>query len=738
MENKKYKFLNRIKEELNEIKTFPLEGIELSSIDYSFTDYIINIRLLDGIFEGYCIQLLMKFSYDYPRIIPTIYIFPGQKLESYHKLIYISNEELDNENFYTFYLDINCVISFRILLLQIQFFLSNPQIEDEYLPTPKEINNLMKSMDYYRMNFMINNELITHTWKNPYPNKKSINETIDRIKYFIKESHFYLQMKIEKINHNENKYNVQNDKYSLIKNNLTCFASKMNYLDNPNLIFGYPINKNLDGQLVPYPEIMSLKAYEKEKLDNSNDFWLPIYINDDYFNKNKDKLLMYFSKIKYGEKKQKKYNLDLEDAFEVLINILTTMIIYISQNFLSINPSFLRCFFHFILFYKKLFWYYKKSFKKYSNNYLDNYIKEIKNRKNKLNNNSGIFEIIKILLLLLFDNDPNSQKKAKFKKILEISKKRYILEEFNNNPQFLIKNNQLFIDDLYKHEIFDKIVDIIISDKNINQGKKSKNFRKKIIGNISDNFKELYNICDTERKNKINELLYNNINLCNEDYFDLDINHILNENKTIEINLQESFNILQIFHILSKKINEPNFFDDLMKNYGVLISTHYLINEINKINEEKNILKFIENIYEKDIIVIVYLEKYNKPNNIDNIINLQEKENINIIKDNNISIKKYYNLQIQKQNNFEIIKNSHNNNNYSYNNDYNSNYINYSDTDIEESENTNDELYSKYSFDENDDKYNDEELFKIDIKTRQKKKKIIKKKKMKRIFFMFK
>ena len=47
-------------------------------------------------------------------------------------------------------------------------------------------------------------------------------------------------------------------------------------------------------------------------------------------------------------------------------------------------------------------------------------------------------------------------------------------------------NNELLINDLNKLEIYDKILDIIISDKNINKnGKKRKNLKKKIIKQLN-------------------------------------------------------------------------------------------------------------------------------------------------------------------------------------------------------------------------------------------------------------
>ena len=742
MNIKKYRFINRIKEELNEIKNFPLEGIDIVSLDNEFTEFIINIELLYGIFEGYCIQLLLKFNYNYPKSLPKILIFPGQKIESFHNLIFISNEEFGNKNYNTFYLDTNIIISFRSLLLKIQNFLCNPQIEEPFLPTLDEINELMKSMGNYRMNFMKGNEFVTHTWKNPYPNKNSLNDTIKEInkivglRYYQKENTIQFVLKTKNNNENEkNKEDEKNYKYFIKKNNLTCFVFILNYRDTPNFFFGYPIIKNLYGEILPYPEIMCLEAFERKK-KYIYDYWLPVYINNDYFNKNANNLLIYFSKIKYGEKNQKNFTFELEDIFEVLINILNTMIIHILSN----NQSFIRCFFHFIFLYKNLFWNYKKVFKKYANNYLDNYFKEIKNIKKDINN-SSISDIVKMFLLLLFDNDPNSQKKEKFKNILKKLKKRMCLKVLFNNPNFKIKNQKLFIDDLYKNEIFDKIVDIIISDTNINKGKKSKNFRKKIIGNILDDFNEIYNKCDDERKNKINELLFDKINIC--DYFEIDSKLIFNNNnKGLDNSVPgDILYLLKIFYILEKKINEPNFFDELIKNDGVLISTYKFIKEIeNIINEkEKDILENIEPLYEKDIIDIAILEINIKQKNSYNKSNLIDK-----IKKNNIIEKKGNHIEIQKEINFEIIEKysnnnyiKNNNNNYINNNlNNNSFYYNYSDNDIDENENSNDEIESKLSFDENEDKFFDEDTFNIntDILFKRKNKKrikIVKKKKEK-------
>ena len=58
--------LNRINKDIKEINSSPLEGIGIISLDNDPMKYIVNIRIMAGIYEGYCLQLLLKFSDNYP------------------------------------------------------------------------------------------------------------------------------------------------------------------------------------------------------------------------------------------------------------------------------------------------------------------------------------------------------------------------------------------------------------------------------------------------------------------------------------------------------------------------------------------------------------------------------------------------------------------------------------------------------------------------------------------------
>ena len=85
----------------------------------------------------------------------------------------------------------------------------------------------MNSMNNYQRSFKkINDEgkeeIIIHTWNKPYP-----------------------EMFVKKENNNNCEINEKNDenkiKMQQIKENLTCFMLKSNYIDNPDILLGYPI-----------------------------------------------------------------------------------------------------------------------------------------------------------------------------------------------------------------------------------------------------------------------------------------------------------------------------------------------------------------------------------------------------------------------------------------------------------------------------------------------------------------
>ena len=182
--------LKRIIRDLKEIIKSPIKGIGIVSIDNDPMKYVVNMCLMSGIYKGYCIQLLLTFSDDYPSKPPKILIFPGQLLnEVYHHHIFKNfSKDENNLNYKKFCLDLldndflstseektgwNPSYSISTILLQVQNFLCNTDFPKNLLPNKNKIEKLIKSMDNYQKIFIIEegNKKIAkiHTWKNPYP-----------------------------------------------------------------------------------------------------------------------------------------------------------------------------------------------------------------------------------------------------------------------------------------------------------------------------------------------------------------------------------------------------------------------------------------------------------------------------------------------------------------------------------------------------------------------------------------
>ena len=89
--------LKRINKDIKEIIKSPVEGIGIISLDNDPMKYIVNIQLMTGIYKGYCLQLLLTFSDNYPTKPPKILIYPNQAISGeYHHHIFI--DHLTDEN----------------------------------------------------------------------------------------------------------------------------------------------------------------------------------------------------------------------------------------------------------------------------------------------------------------------------------------------------------------------------------------------------------------------------------------------------------------------------------------------------------------------------------------------------------------------------------------------------------------------------------------------------------------
>ena len=691
--------LHRINKDLKEIANSPLEGIGIISLHNDPFKYIVNIRIMSGVFEGYCLQLLLTIPEDYPIKPPKILIYPGQIFDNtYHHHIFESNiKDEDNKSFKKFCFDLlendflstsseahtgwNSSYTISTLLLQIQIFLSDPDFPNGYIPEKEKIDELFKSMNNYKRLFEIRNEkneerIIIHKWNNPYPQ-------------------MYFKSNNNKVN--EKQMNINIDKMKEIKENLTCFITKLNYIDDRNIILGYPIKKLGKKSFIPIPEILSYESFIEEStkinpnnensiyhdfrlintninnnnyntnnniivipddffslfpnipiiigsstgrgrstltnaiigFDNNNnnnnnlvfhsfkssnnefyDNWLPIYINDEHFEKNKITILNYFSILKYGNNGLKIYDFHPQYIFEVMPNLLSEMIKKITEN--NYSSSYLKCFFQYVLLFKKLEKKYNNIYIKYQKFYLEKNI----NKLYKLEDNIDLVkEILELLVLFLYsDNSLNSKLKLNINNYIIRLNNLMNIQLFDISKMFPFIKTDSLIQDLKLNNLFYKIVDIIFLDSNFlffedEYLPLSDILRNKIINQMEDDFLNLYLELDKEIKQKINKILINELNILNY----IDIISLYKEQSTSFIESNSFYEYISVFYYLKDKILSHTFLEDLENNFGVYLDTESFIEDLKK-KREKHI--DITNILAKNnlesIIDIIKLNSFVK------------------------------------------------------------------------------------------------------------------------------
>ena len=711
--------IKRINKDMREITKNPIEGIGIVSLDDDPMRYIINIRLMTGPYEGYCVQLLLTFSDNYPTKPPKILIYPGQAIDGHyhHHIFQDVNTDENGHYFKKFCFDLldndfmsvsnektgwNPSYSISSLLLQVQNFISDP---DGVRASEYQIRQLKESMDNYSRTFYVNTEQgrikKVHTWSNPYP------------EMYLKKDDKKEEKKEEKI---ENEIRMQ-----IIKDNLNCFILKVNYIDDPNILLGYPIiqKKGLGKnkiELYPIPELLTYEGFTSQIAlqghmadlyfnfhqfkSANNEFynnWVPIYINKDHYEKNKSIILNSFNQIVNGN-----YNNNIfpnyyavvmpfggniifnnnnnainninnnniinnnndyhpEKIFEVLPIILNSMIIGMFNGNAQCSSAFIRCYFQFILLFRKL----SQEFEGEYLSFLNSKLNDIKNN-NYTVNKQIIPDIGNFFILLIFCSlDTNSEnmkkinlalfeeslirqmywmfhgeeQKGKSKKLLlECYGSDKYFEFFEKNSNFKMKALDKFNQDLHNVGIFEQVVDIIRNDKgfldHIFIGKeKVKGIVEKRMGK---SFKGLFNECSKEGKKKLEELISKNLNFA--DYFDgndlidetglydsFKVDEILKliKNKNTKKFLEEIFknqkgNQLYIISFFAqKKIEEPGFMEELEKNYGVYLDVDNFIKDMKKKLEEiktyKDFYEFIGTDFGKDKTDIeLFIEAYGK------------------------------------------------------------------------------------------------------------------------------
>ena len=672
--------IRRINKDMKEINQNPIEGIGISSLENDPMKYVVNIKLMNGPYKDYCVQLYLTFPETYPSKPPKILIYPDQAIDGqYHHHIF-DDYSLQDENghrFKKFCFDLldndfmstkeensgwNPSYTISSLLLQVQNFISDPDMHG-YIPDKYKIQQLMDSMKTYSRKFKIINDegktqIIVHTWEKPFPEMYKKEEKKE-------------DKKDEK---NEIKKDENSEKEKIrmqqIKDNLTCFMLKLNYIDDPEILLGYPIIQNkINGakpkiELYPIPELLTYDGYMAQigKQDNKLDFyfdikfksannqfynyWVPIYIDENHYQKNKTTILNSFSVIKYGAQGIKEYDFNPDQIFEILPILLNKMIIGMFNGKSSICSSFIRCYFQYVLLFKKLCLEYENEYLKYVNHIL-NVIKQNDYDPDK----SIVPDIGNFFMLLFFSNkDTNNEKMKKMWYVLfeefvirqaywtfhEYNNKREIenlvrknfLEDviftlFEENVPFDKEDNEKLFEDLKKNNLLDDLIDMVMNapyfrnvrDPNLQN-------EKQITQALKESFKKIYLLCNEKTKESIRELILGKIKFSN--YFKPNPGYLENTNigkiplyeslkvdvmlkqldkETLQKVLDYAFEsqrgnkLLIITFFTKKKIEDKEFMEELQKNYGIYLEVDTFIKDMNqKLKEIKNYHDFFNYI----------------------------------------------------------------------------------------------------------------------------------------------
>ena len=676
--------IKRINKDMKEITQYPKEGIGIVSLNDDPMKYVVNIKLMEGPYKNYCVQLLLTFPETYPSKPPKILIYPDQAIDGqyHHHIFQDSTKDENNHYFKKFCFDLldndfmdtkeentgwNPSYTISSLLLQVQNFLCEPDMHG-HIPDKNKIEQLMDSMNNYQRSFKrINDkgkqEIVIHTWNNPYP------------EMFVKKENDKNGENKEKNDENKN----ISQKMQQIKENLTCFMLKSNYIDDPHILLGYPIiqSKAQYGknkiELYPIPELLTYEGFVAQigkqdyKLDyyfnvqfeSANNqlynYWVPIYIDENHYKKNRQAILNSFSIIKFGALGIEEYDFKPQYIFEILPIILNKMIIGIFNGKTTISSAFIRCYFQYVLLFKKLCLEFEEEYLKYINHIL-NLIK-----KNNYDVSKEIIpDIGNFFMLLFFSNkDTHTEKMKKMWYALfeesstrkpywifhgeecRLQMKKLIFKDikpsvddvcfklFEEEYFYDINRNDLFIKDLKFKNIFNKIVDIINNDENfkniglysydsddsdggyysVTDDPDSK--RKIIIDKINNSFKNIFTQCSKESKNKISRIILENLKFSNYCNTKRDSTFIEYEKKTeIRNLLYDSCRVDEL--LKDKKIKNMDeilkFAFDNQKGNKLLIITFLTAKKI----ENKEFIKELEDNYGIYLEVDSFIKEMNQ------------------------------------------------------------------------------------------------------------------------------
>ncbi|CAF4831673.1 unnamed protein product [Rotaria sp. Silwood1] len=356
-QNTKAAATKRIIRDLRDLDKHPIPGLGVSCPDES-NPFILhcNVLINDGPYQGIIIHLILHIPEDYPLTGPAGNIAPGLEFDSsFHAHIHY-----DGSPGYTL----------STALLQIVTFFAEPDLFVN--PPPERIEHLHRVVKYFKCS------TCGHTYDKPNP-------TIVDYTAIVSVKPEENQGTITQDNEEQLKAERERMKFHQeLLEKLTCGVTKQNVIED-NICLGYPllIKRDHTGRLWSeiVLELISYDAYIAEiqksggdKLDfyencqfrsvTGRDYnhWLPIYINENHFEKGKIIIQNSISVIHYGTARGSvKYDFTPSIALSVLTALMNKSAVQLfngqmfeSKYAIEAYCHFLRLLMHFIDIYPEL------------------------------------------------------------------------------------------------------------------------------------------------------------------------------------------------------------------------------------------------------------------------------------------------------------------------------------------------------------------------------------------------
>jgi len=311
-----------------------------------------------------------------------------------------------------------------------------------------------------------------------------------------------------------------------------------------------------------------LKSANNEYYDS----WLPIYINEDNFEYNKQTILNSFSILKYGNSGKEEYDFKPKYIFEIIFKLLSQMVTNMKDS--KVSYTYLRAFFQYILLYNKLSKLYPDDMNEYFNIDL------------KLNNNCYLNKsnLEDFIIFTLFDKF--SFIENKLFKLKEIKKNKIALELFKEKESCDLESPQEFLQYLIDNHLYCKIAEIMKFEKNLflYNGKMD----RKIKRIICTSFKKFINNSDKNTREKLEKIIVENIKFYDHIEFEKFVNQKELNDESNE-KMKGILNNLIFLLYIKKKINEKNFMKELENNFSIYLDINEPIKELNEIINNKDI-----------------------------------------------------------------------------------------------------------------------------------------------------